>query len=109
MDRPCALYCCATGGHNPNFIVGELGPSMPVNGRHTNLGPPLAVVRRRIVPPAKPYEEMTTDEILADATSRLWHIAEMQVADAERRFGMADRVQKAPKSLGDAGRRRPRT
>ena len=71
--------------------------------------PPLAVVRRRIVPPARPYEEMTTDEILADAMRRLWNIAGMQVADVERRFGMADPVRKAPRSLGDAGRPRPQT
>jgi hypothetical protein len=44
MHRPCALYCCTGGGHNPSFIIGELGPGMPVNGRHTNLGPRLAIV-----------------------------------------------------------------
>ena len=26
MHRPCALYCCAGGGKNPKFIIGELGP-----------------------------------------------------------------------------------
>ena len=30
MHRPCALYCCC-GGKNPQFIIGELGPGMPVN------------------------------------------------------------------------------
>ena len=34
MHRPCALYCC--GGKNPRFIIGELGPGMPVNTKHTN-------------------------------------------------------------------------
>ena len=29
LHRPCALHCC--GGKQPNFIVGELGPGMPVN------------------------------------------------------------------------------
>ena len=47
MHRPRALYCCAGGGHNPSFIVGELGPGMPVNGRHTNLGPRLAIVDKK--------------------------------------------------------------
>ncbi|WP_274630790.1 peptidyl-alpha-hydroxyglycine alpha-amidating lyase family protein [Arvimicrobium flavum] len=36
IHRPCAL--CATRGSNPVFIVGELGPSMPVNVRTPNLG-----------------------------------------------------------------------
>jgi hypothetical protein len=42
MHRPCALYCC--GGKNPNFIIGELGSGMPVNTRHTNIGPRLSIV-----------------------------------------------------------------
>ena len=29
LHRPCALHCC--GGKQPNFIIGELGPGMPVN------------------------------------------------------------------------------
>ena len=29
LHRPCALCCC--GGKKPNFIIGELGPGMPVN------------------------------------------------------------------------------
>ena len=29
LHRPCAL--CCSGGKKPNFIVGELGPGMPVN------------------------------------------------------------------------------
>ena len=29
LHRPCALHCC--GGKHPNFIIGELGPGMPVN------------------------------------------------------------------------------
>ena len=47
MHRPCALYCCAGGGHNPSFIIGELGPGTPVNSRHTNLGPRLAIVDKK--------------------------------------------------------------
>ena len=45
MHRPCALYCC--GGKNPQFIIGELGPGMPVNTHHTNLGPRLAIVDQK--------------------------------------------------------------
>ncbi|MGH6753814.1 MAG: peptidyl-alpha-hydroxyglycine alpha-amidating lyase family protein, partial [Bradyrhizobium sp.] len=41
MHRPCALYCCG-GAKNPTFIIGELGPGMPVNTKHTNLGPRLS-------------------------------------------------------------------
>ncbi|HYX03163.1 MAG TPA: hypothetical protein VE963_13825, partial [Reyranella sp.] len=46
MHRPCALYCCG-GGKNPNFIIGELGPGMPVNAKHTNLGPRLSIVDKK--------------------------------------------------------------
>ena len=42
LHRPCALYCC--GGKHPNFIIGELGPGMPVNRRSPNLGPRLSIV-----------------------------------------------------------------
>ena len=42
LHRPCALHCC--GGKHPNFIVGELGPGMPVNRRVPNLGPRLTIV-----------------------------------------------------------------
>src|SRR6266571_3724267 len=47
LHRPCALYCCAGGGKNPQFIIGELGPGMPVNSKHTNLGPRLAIVDKK--------------------------------------------------------------
>ena len=47
MHRPCALYCCAGGGKNPQFIIGELGPGMPVNSKHTNIGPRLAIVDKK--------------------------------------------------------------
>ena len=30
LHRPCALCACG-GGKSPNFIIGELGPGMPVN------------------------------------------------------------------------------
>ena len=43
LHRPCALCCCG-GGKNPTFIVGELGPGMPVNLRMPNLGPRLTFV-----------------------------------------------------------------
>src|SRR5947208_4702093 len=42
LHRPCALYCC--GGQVPNFIIGELGPGMPVNRMVPNLGPRLTIV-----------------------------------------------------------------
>ena len=42
LHRPCALCCC--GGKKPNFIVGELGPGMPVNLKYKNLGPRLTIV-----------------------------------------------------------------
>src|ERR1700732_1623715 len=42
LHRPCALHCC--GGKVPNFIIGELGPAMPVNRKVPNLGPRLSIV-----------------------------------------------------------------
>src|SRR6201996_8471629 len=43
LHRPCALCCCG-GGKQPTFIVGELGPGMPVNLKVPNLGPRLTFV-----------------------------------------------------------------
>jgi DNA-binding beta-propeller fold protein YncE len=43
LHRPCALHCCG-GGKSPNFIIGELGPGMPVNRKSPNLGPRLSIV-----------------------------------------------------------------
>jgi len=45
LHRPCALCCC--GGKNPTFIVGELGPGMPVNLKYRNLGPRLTIVDKQ--------------------------------------------------------------
>ena len=42
LHRPCALYCCR--GQKPQFAVGELGPSMPINRKHPNIGPRLSFV-----------------------------------------------------------------
>ena len=42
LHRPCALHCC--GGKWPTFIIGELGPGMPVNRKLPNLGPRLTIV-----------------------------------------------------------------
>jgi DNA-binding beta-propeller fold protein YncE len=42
LHRPCALHRC--GGKHPNFIIGELGPGMPVNLNAPNLGPRLTIV-----------------------------------------------------------------
>lgn len=44
LHRPCAL--CATSGPDPRFIVGELGPSMPVNVRTPNLGLRVTILDR---------------------------------------------------------------
>ena len=37
MHRPCAL--CCLGGAKPRFLLGELGPGMPINRSHPNPGP----------------------------------------------------------------------
>ncbi len=42
LHRPCAL--CRCGGKHPTFIIGELGPGMPVNRNVPNLGPRLSIV-----------------------------------------------------------------
>src|SRR5437762_2060164 len=47
MHRPCALYCCAGGGNDPKFIIGELGPGMRVNAKHTNIGPRLTIIDKK--------------------------------------------------------------
>ncbi|HEY6979818.1 peptidyl-alpha-hydroxyglycine alpha-amidating lyase family protein [Reyranella sp.] len=44
LHRPCALYCCAGAADPLRFVVGELGPGMPVNAHHPNLGPRLSIV-----------------------------------------------------------------
>ena len=46
LHRPCALCACG-GGKSPNFIIGELGPGMPVNLKSPNLGPRLTIVDAR--------------------------------------------------------------
>ena len=46
LHRPCALCRCG-GGKHPNFIIGELGPGMPVNRKVPNLGPRLSHRRRQ--------------------------------------------------------------
>ena len=42
LHRPCGLYCCR--GKTPTFVIGELGPGMPVNLKAPNLGPRLSIV-----------------------------------------------------------------
>jgi DNA-binding beta-propeller fold protein YncE len=44
LHRPCGLYCCR--GPTPTFVIGELGPGMPVNLKAPNLGPRLSIVDR---------------------------------------------------------------
>ena len=43
LHRPCALCCCG-GGKSPIFVIGALGPAMPVNRKVPNLGPRLSIV-----------------------------------------------------------------
>ena len=45
MSRPCGLYCCQ--GAQMKFIIGELGPGMPVNRNVPNIGPRLSIVDRK--------------------------------------------------------------
>ncbi|HEX2336979.1 MAG TPA: peptidyl-alpha-hydroxyglycine alpha-amidating lyase family protein, partial [Hyphomicrobiaceae bacterium] len=42
LHRPCGLYCCRA--KSPTFVIGELGPGMPVNLKAPNLGPRLSIV-----------------------------------------------------------------
>jgi hypothetical protein len=42
LHRPCGLYCCR--GKSPTFVIGELGPGLPVNLKAPNLGPRLSIV-----------------------------------------------------------------
>jgi DNA-binding beta-propeller fold protein YncE len=42
MSRPCGLYCCK--GKKAQFLIGELGPGMPVNRNMPNIGPRLSIV-----------------------------------------------------------------
>jgi DNA-binding beta-propeller fold protein YncE len=42
LHRPCAL--CACGAGRKTFVIGELGPGLPVNLNVPNLGPRLTVV-----------------------------------------------------------------
>ena len=41
MHRPCGLFCCHGA---KTFIIGELGPAMPVNRAMPNIGPRLSIV-----------------------------------------------------------------
>jgi DNA-binding beta-propeller fold protein YncE len=42
MHRPCGLFCCK--GPKLQFMIGELGPGMPVNRHMPNIGPRLSIV-----------------------------------------------------------------
>jgi hypothetical protein len=42
MHRPCGLYCCR--GARLEFIIGELGPGMPLTRNIPNIGPRLSIV-----------------------------------------------------------------
>ena len=44
LHRPCGLYCACGHGQKMTFVVGELGPVMPVNRAYKNLGPRLSIV-----------------------------------------------------------------
>ena len=45
LHRPCGLYCCR--GKTPTFVIGELGPGLPVNLKAPNLGPRLSIVDQK--------------------------------------------------------------
>jgi hypothetical protein len=47
LHRPCAIYCSCRGGKQPQFIIGELGPSLPVNLKVPNLGPRISIVDKQ--------------------------------------------------------------
>ena len=36
--------CTCGGGKKPMFVIGELGPSLPVNLKYKNIGPRLSIV-----------------------------------------------------------------
>jgi hypothetical protein len=42
LHRPCGLYCCQRA--QLRFIIGELGPAMPVNRHVPNIGPRVSIV-----------------------------------------------------------------
>lgn len=44
LHRPCAIYCSCRAGKQPQFVIGELGPSLAVNLKVPNLGPRLSIV-----------------------------------------------------------------
>ena len=47
LHRPCGLYCSCQKGRKPLFVIGELGPSLPVNLKYKNIGPRLSIVDER--------------------------------------------------------------
>lgn len=44
LHRPSGLYCSCGAGRKPTFVIGEIGPVMPVNRAYKNLGPRLSIV-----------------------------------------------------------------
>ena len=46
LHRPCGLFCCEGKGptRKLEFLIGELGPGMPVNRNMPNIGPRLSIV-----------------------------------------------------------------
>ena len=44
LHRPSGLYCSCCAGKKPMFVIGEIGPVMPVNRAYKNLGPRLSIV-----------------------------------------------------------------
>jgi hypothetical protein len=47
LHRPCAIFCSCRGGKQPQFVIGELGPSLPVNLKVPNLGPRISIVDKQ--------------------------------------------------------------
>jgi len=93
LHRPCALHCC--GGKRPNFIVGELGPGMPVNRKVPNLGPRLTIVDtqgKRIArlggengPGLKPGQFLAPHGVALDSRGDIY-IGEVGVTDWKTSF-----------------------
>jgi hypothetical protein len=44
LHRPSGLYCVCGQGRKPQFVIGEIGPSLPINLKYKNLGPRLSIV-----------------------------------------------------------------
>ena len=106
LHRPCALHCC--GGKQPNFIIGELGPGMPVNRKVPYLGPRLSIVDsrgkriahgRRANGPGLESEFLAPHGIALDSSGDIY-VGEVGVR-REARFPVAIRRGALPAEAGE--------